>query len=171
MAHTIFDTLIDHDYFHQTLVHTFESSTRAPKPSIGNELHGTSVRPYWSLKGPLVILGIFRVGRCFVVILLQFQISGTDFGLQKLNWDNFVMAHTNFLRVFSGFQWKFTVLFKISIFPLPNLFSTKTSATRWENGGRTSVRSDKCGSGPTNRSTNEWTNERTRLRARSRVDP
>ena len=84
---------------------------------IWNELHGTFVRPYWSLKGPLVILGIFRVGRCFVVILLQFQIFGTDFGLQKLNWDNFVMAHTNFLRVFSGFQWKFTVLFKILIFP------------------------------------------------------
>ena len=50
------------------------------------------------------MLGIFRVGRCFVVILLQFQIFETDFGLQKLNWDNFVMAHTNFLRVFSGFH-------------------------------------------------------------------
>ena len=78
---------------------------------VWNELHGTFVRPYWSLKGPLVILGIFRVGRCFVVILLQFQIFGTDFGLQKLNWDNFVMAHTNFVQIFSGFQWKFTVLF------------------------------------------------------------
>ena len=37
ITHTHTHTLIAHDYFHLTLVHTFESPTRTPKPSMSAE--------------------------------------------------------------------------------------------------------------------------------------
>ena len=45
--------------------------------------------PRGSPSNPLVILRIFGVGNQILAILSIFYFFGTDFGLQKMDWDNF----------------------------------------------------------------------------------
>ena len=73
--------------------------------------------PSGSPSNLLIILGIFGAGNQVLTILSNFSFLWTDFGFQKMDWDIFLMAHTNFSRVFQGYLWKLTNLFKIVFFP------------------------------------------------------
>ena len=48
-----------------------------------------------------------------------------------MDWNNFLMAHTNFSRLFQGYLWKLAILFKIYFFPKTTWKFGANDTQRW----------------------------------------